>query len=141
MIDLIEIDDAASVIAAFARLKDDPAFSLDLNVCVECGYLRRAPTQEQVRALTSAYVLRAAPNLKGRFAIVASWSWLYDSARHFATAASRLNTRVRVFQSSGEALAWLNPETVQPMVLRQTIWMSTTPAFNKVVRRSGLPRP
>lgn len=54
LIDLLEVDDVAAVVAAVARIQDDPAFSPDLNVRVECGAMGLVPTADTLRDLACA---------------------------------------------------------------------------------------
>ena len=106
-IDLLAVDDAAAVIQALQRIRLDPSFRRDVNVCVDCRFLSRAPDIEDVRAIAALWPRGAMGDLTGRCAIIASVPWTYTATRTFATFASARPGRVRIFRACAEALIWV----------------------------------
>jgi hypothetical protein len=106
-IDLLAVDDAAAVIQALQRIRLDPSFRRDLNVCLDCRFLSRAPDTEEVRAIVELWPRGAMGDLTGRCAIIASAPWTYSTTRTFAAFADAGTGRVRIFRACADALIWI----------------------------------
>src|SRR5215212_3987199 len=135
MIDLLDIMNPAAVMAAVRDIRADPAFSEVRGVCIECGYLSRIPSSEDVRALACACLAEDRTGLCGRWAVVAGWSCFYEAARLFAVLASTPKERVRVFRSAAEALRWVAPEHSAG---EPASWAGEAQALHEIIRRAGV---
>jgi len=143
LIDLLEIDDVPALILALERTQVDPAFSPGYDICVDCGYMGRVPTADEVRAVAHTGVGQSKPNLTGRCAIVAAWSSVYGAARLFALLAGAPNNRLRVFRSHADAFSWLSTPTERTdrvQAIEDPSWATGANVLNEMVKSSGLGR-
>jgi hypothetical protein len=106
-VDLLTVGDAAAVVRALQRIRLDPSFRRDLNVCVDCRFLSRAPDVEDVRAIAALWPRGAMGDFTGRCAFVATLPWTLGSAHALATFARARTGRVRMFRACSDALVWI----------------------------------
>jgi hypothetical protein len=106
-VDLLTVGDAAAVVRALQRIRLDPSFRRDLNVCVDCRFLSRAPDVEDVRAIAALWPRGAMGDLTGRCAFVATLPWALGSTQALATFAGARTGRVRMFRACSDALVWI----------------------------------
>ena len=137
-IELLEIESASALVAEFLQMQQNPAIAAAQSICVECSYLSGVPTPHKVRELAMAFVAQTHGEVRGRWAIVATWSWIYDAARLFVTLASAPASNVRVFKSREAALEWLAP-TARPRSLDRTqSWAREARVLQEIARRGKL---
>lgn len=107
-IDLLAVDDAASVVQAIQHIRLDPLFTRRLSAWVDCRYVTAAPSTQVIRALAELWPRSAARDLTGRCAIIASSAWAYRAAQTFVALSRVRISRVRVFGACTDALVWLS---------------------------------
>jgi hypothetical protein len=111
-IDVFRLGSAAAVIEALRPIRSEAAFGPDLDICIDCTYLDRAPMSAEARALARECVAQLRGDFTGRCAVVARSAPVADAARVFLDLAARHRSRSGVFRSFIEAMDWLAQPTL-----------------------------
>lgn len=106
-IDLLEADDAPTLVQALHRIRLNSMFAPTLHACVDCRHLSSVPGPSDIRVIARLVLHAVTDDLSGRVAIVACSAAAYASARLFATLTKIPADRRRVVRTHSDALVWL----------------------------------